>query len=327
MRRAPLNSIERNSYFFLVAAILLTGWFHLGTPFLTVLFSYFALHKLNVSRNKILTVVLFLTLLAGIFWTFVQFLKEALVALPSILDTSIPSIIDYARRHKIDLPFDDIESMRSVVLGEVKAQLAGVANFARIATKEFVFLSLGIIIAIALFLKPRLDLDDNSSTPANLYAAFCRALVDRFHSFYESFALVTGAQLSISAINTFLTTVFILCAALPHVPVLVGLTFLAGLIPIIGNLISNSIIVAISFTHSPHLALSALVFLIVLHKLEYFLNSKIIGARINNPIWLTLIGLIVGEKLMGIPGMILAPVILNYIKVEASKLAPPAETA
>ncbi len=34
--------------------------------------------------------------------------------------------------------------------------------------------------------------------------------------------------------------------------------------------------------------------------------------------WLTLIGLVLGEKLMGIPGMILAPVVLHYIKVEAS---------
>jgi predicted PurR-regulated permease PerM len=59
---------------------------------------------------------------------------------------------------------------------------------------------------------------------------------------------------------------------------------------------------------------------VVVHKLEYFLNSKIIGARIRNPIWLTLLGLIIGEKLMGIPGMILSPVVLNYLRVEMSKI-------
>ena len=41
--------------------------------------------------------------------------------------------------------------------------------------------------------------------------------------------------------------------------------------------------------------------------------------RIKNPIWLTLLGLILGEKLMGIPGMILAPVVLHYIKMESSR--------
>jgi len=35
--------------------------------------------------------------------------------------------------------------------------------------------------------------------------------------------------------------------------------------------------------------------------------------------WLTLLGLVVGEKLMGIPGMVLAPIVLHYIKVEASR--------
>ena len=100
--------------------------------------------------------------------------------------------------------------------------------------------------------------------------------------------------------------------------VIAGLTFVFGLMPIIGNLISNTIIVSVGLTISPHMAVWALVFLVSIHKLEFFLNSKIIGSRIKNPMWLTLLGLLLGEKLMGIPGMILAPVLLHYIKVEAS---------
>jgi predicted PurR-regulated permease PerM len=64
------------------------------------------------------------------------------------------------------------------------------------------------------------------------------------------------------------------------------------------------------------LAIGALVFLVAIHKLEYLLNSKIIGDRIRNPVWLTLIALIIGERLMGIPGLILAPIVLNYLRVE-----------
>ena len=33
-----------------------------------------------------------------------------------------------------------------------------------------------------------------------------------------------------------------------------------------------------------------------------------------------MLALVLGERLMGIPGMILAPVILHYIKVETSKI-------
>ena len=101
--------------------------------------------------------------------------------------------------------------------------------------------------------------------------------------------------------------------------VIIVLTFLFGLLPIIGNIMSNTLIVGVGFTVSPRTALLALIFLVVIHKLEYFLNSKIIGDRIKNPMWLTLVGLVLGEKLMGIPGMILAPVVLHYIKVETSR--------
>ena len=94
---------------------------------------------------------------------------------------------------------------------------------------------------------------------------------------------------------------------------------MCGLLPIVGNILSNTLIVFVGFTLSPRMALVALVFLTLIHKFEYFLNSKIVGDRIKNPLWLTLIGLVPGEKLLEIPGMILAPVVLHYIKVEASQ--------
>jgi predicted PurR-regulated permease PerM len=128
-----------------------------------------------------------------------------------------------------------------------------------------------------------------------------------------------GAQIIISTINTGLTGGFLLWNGYPYVTVITMLTFLCGLVPIVGNVMSNTLIVFVGFTISPRMALAALIFLMIIHKLEYFLNSKIIGDRIKNPMWLTLIGLVLGEKLMGVPGMILAPVVLHYIKVEASK--------
>ena len=130
--------------------------------------------------------------------------------------------------------------------------------------------------------------------------------------------MVMGAQILISAVNTVLTGIFAVAIHLPYAPVVIGVTFLCGLLPIVGNVISNTVIVAIGFTVSAETALFALAFLIIIHKLEYFLNSKIVGGRIRNPFWLTLLALILGERLMGVPGMILAPVVLNYIKREAS---------
>src|SRR4029453_1183882 len=141
--------------------------------------------------------------------------------------------------------------------------------------------------------------------------------------FYRSFATVMGAQITISSINTVLTAVFVLGGQFPDAALPGAITFRWGLVRIVGNLVSNTIIVFLALTVSLKLALGALVFLVVIHKLEYFLNSKIIGLRIRNPVWLTLIALIIGERLMGIPGLILAPVVLNYLRVEMLKVEVP----
>ena len=135
---------------------------------------------------------------------------------------------------------------------------------------------------------------------------------------------MVDAQVVISAINTMLTAVFAYACSLKHASVLVILTFICGLLPVVGNLLTNTIIVGIAFTVSPKLAGWALLFLVAIHKLEYFLNSRIIGSRIKHPMWLLLLALLLGERLMGIGGIILAPVLLHFVKTAALRIELPA---
>jgi predicted PurR-regulated permease PerM len=307
------------SYFFLAATLFLVGSLHLATPLLTVLFCYFVIHKLHVVRSKALTLLLFTTVIALAFYSFALFVRSALKGLPDIAEQSIPRIIGYAEQNNIDLPFEDLSSLKATVRENVKEHANYLGNFAKIATKEFVFLLIGIVVAASLFLNPAMDLERGGHRVRNnLYSLTCDQIILRFQSFYASFETVMGAQMIIALINTVFTAIFTLAIHLPHAPIVIGVTFLCGLLPIIGNIISNSLITAIAFTISPKLAISALIFLIVLHKFEYFLNSKIVGDRIKNPVWLTLLGIILGERLMGVPGIILAPVVLHFIKVESS---------
>ena len=60
----------------------------------------------------------------------------------------------------------------------------------------------------------------------------------------------------------------------------------------------------------------ALLFLITIHKLEYFLNAKIIGTQINARSWELLGAMLLMESLFGIPGVIAAPVFYAYVKTE-----------
>src|SRR5436305_6967986 len=317
----PMITPTRLSYGVLAVTIILAGLLHLGVPLLVVLFSYFALRQLYfVTKRKWLALILFGIVVAGIAAAAVYFTRAAILALPDVADTSIPSASAWAQKRQIELPFSDFESLRQVVtdaLGQEAHYLRNVANFARSAASVLAFSVLGIVAAGSLFLKTGLDPHRGTHrVKNNLYSICCDEVSTRFRDFYRSFATVMGAQIMISLINTLLTAIFLLAVRLPHAPLLIAVTFLCGLVPIVGNLVSNTVIVFVALTVSLKLAISAFVFLVLIHKLEYFLNSKIIGDRIRNPVWLTLIALILGERLMGIPGLILAPVVLNYLRVE-----------
>jgi predicted PurR-regulated permease PerM len=319
----------RVSYAVLAATIILAEVLHLAAPLLVVLFSYFALRQLySFTRRKWLALTLFVIAVAGLAAAGVYFTRAAILALPDVADTSIPSASAWAQKRSIELPFTDFESLRQVVvstLGEEANYLRNVANVAKDTTTNLVFSVLGIVAAASLFFKTGLDpYRGTHRVKNNLYSICCDQVLRRFRDFYRSFATVMGAQITISLINTALTAMFLLAVRMPHAPLLIALTFLCGLVPIVGNLVSNTIIVFVALTMSVKLAISALVFLIVIHKLEYLLNSKIIGDRIRNPVWLTLIALILGERLMGIPGLILAPVVLNYLRVEMLTVEVPA---
>jgi predicted PurR-regulated permease PerM len=102
----------------------------------------------------------------------------------------------------------------------------------------------------------------------------------------------------------------------PLAGTLVALTFVCGLLPVVGNLVSNTFVVLLSLGVSPWVAVASVVFLLVVHKLEYFLNAKIVGARIGAAIWETLIAMIVLDAVFGVSGLILAPVVYAWLKGE-----------
>jgi predicted PurR-regulated permease PerM len=317
----PLSGPARFSFALMVALVVLAAWLRLGPLLLATLFSFLALEMLTFRGRKWLALLLYGVAIAAFILGLVRFINQAVVTLPALARTTIPSLVAFAQQHGKELSFTDWDTLKTTAIDAVingAHYLTNVASFAQATTRVLIQLIVGAVVAINLFINNKLQLD--AAPRNNLYTACCEEIASRFRTLYQSFAVVMGAQLIISIVNTALTGLYLMVMSLPHHIVLLGVTFICGLLPIVGNLISNTVIVAVAFTVSPGAAISALIFLVVIHKLEYFLNSKIIGDRIKNPIWLTLLGLVVGELIMGIPGMILAPVVLHYLKVESSRL-------
>jgi predicted PurR-regulated permease PerM len=171
---------------------------------------------------------------------------------------------------------------------------------------------MGIVAAILiLFRKP-------SDSPRPLAAA----LVGRVGRFAEAFERILLAQFWISAVNTCLTALYLfgllplLGQRLPLSGTLVAVTFLAGLLPVVGNLISNTVIVLVSFGVTPWVALVSLGFLVAIHKLEYLVNAKIVGSQIGAQAWELFLAIVLAEVAFGVPGMVIAPSFYAWAKGE-----------
>jgi len=227
-----------------------------------------------------------------------QQLPAALVDhLPDSVDALRVSALELARRHASEL------------------QLAGkgaVRGFAHI----IIGLVLGAIIALS------------RTRPAHQVGPLAAALSRRCAYLAEAFHNIVFAQIKISLINTVFTAIFLL-GALPllgiHVPLaktLVLLTFIVGLLPVIGNLISNSAIVIAGLSVSLGVGIAALAFLILIHKLEYFLNARIVGTQIRARAWELLLAMLLMEAAFGLPGLVAAPIYYAYLKheLEAGRL-------
>lgn len=154
---------------------------------------------------------------------------------------------------------------------------------------------------------------------------FTKELLERIRLFVNIFHKVVFAQVKISAINSILTGIYLLVILpifgidIPYAKTLVILTFLCGLIPVVGNLISNTLIALLSLKVSFTIAIVSLIFLVVVHKLEYYINAKIVGNELKISIWEMLIVMLIFESTFGIIGVALSPVIYGYLKEELIK--------
>jgi len=162
----------------------------------------------------------------------------------------------------------------------------------------------------------------HEALPAASNRPLTRALVERVARLGQAFRRVVFAQVQISLINTVLTGIYLALVLpifgvnLPLKKTLIIATFVAGLLPVVGNLISNVVIVVVSLSYSFNVAAGSLLFLVVIHKLEYFLNARIVGRRVECRAWELLLAMVVMEAAFGISGVIAAPIYYVYIKDE-----------
>lgn len=181
---------------------------------------------------------------------------------------------------------------------------------------------IGVMSAIAVLRRHSVMAVENTPAHITTHPTWFTELQLRVIRFTKAFENVFLAQINIALVNAILTGVFLGLILplfgydIPFVKTLTALTFLLGLIPILGNLISNTVIFLVGLSVAPMAGFLALGFLIVIHKLEYFLNAWIIGSKIHVKSYELLTAMLILEAFFGLWGLVLAPVIYAYIKEE-----------
>jgi predicted PurR-regulated permease PerM len=316
---------------FALAGIALVGvlTLHLLVPLLAGLLVYelaqfitpFAQRYFSTKFAKMAVVGLFAAIviaaLCGVVFALISFFKSDVENLPNLLN-KVSMILDRVRAGipaflAAYLP-DDISDLQQSALDWLRGHIAELQMMGTHTLVTFAETLIALVIGAVLSLREV----DPHRTPGPLAVA----LTERASRFAEAFRRVALSQLSISMLNTTFTAIYLVIVLrlfdihLPLTKTMIAITFIAGLLPIVGNLMSNTIVVIVSLAHSPTIAIASLLFLVVIHKLEYFLGARIVGSRIKSQIWELLIAMMAMEALFGIPGLVAAPIYYAYLKTE-----------
>ncbi|MDO8788804.1 MAG: AI-2E family transporter [Sulfuritalea sp.] len=324
-----LHRIQQASWLLAALALILVLQLHLLPALLAGLLVYELVHltapllesRLSGLRAKQAAVIFLAAIVAGatvlgaaLTIGFFRSDSGSLAALAQkmaeILENSRHSMPDWLVS---TLP-DSVEGIKTAVVQWLREHAGQVQLIGKEAALVMAHVLVGLIIGAMLALREVVG--------QRITQPLAAALTGRARRLAEAFRRIVFAQVRISAINTVLTALY-LAVLLPifgiHLPLtktMIALTFVVGLLPVIGNLVSNTVIVVVSLAHSPQIAMASLGFLVVVHKFEYFLNARIVGARISAQSWELLLAMLVMEAAFGLPGVVAAPVYYAYLKQE-----------
>jgi predicted PurR-regulated permease PerM len=320
------------SWVMAAVVLLLVLWLHLLPALFAGLAVYELVHLLSPkfhgyastkNRARLWVLALIATLIVtilGVFslWTvsLFRFGAGSLPRMAQMLAEIIERSRDILPAGLVQYLPADVNAMNLAAADLLRKHAVTLQAAGGIFVRSLAYILVGMVVGALLSLR------DATSGRKRLRRPLATAIAERARRFTRSFRRVVFAQVRIAALNTFLTWLYLgvtlplLGVSIPYAKTLVALTFIVGMLPVVGNLISNTLIVVFSLSISLRVAGASLLFLVIIHKLEYFINARIIGARINAQAWELLLAMLVMEAVFGLSGLVAAPVYYAYLKDE-----------
>lgn len=324
-----ISGVTIASWVLAAAALLVVLYLHLVPLVLTALLVFELVHILAPllarhvadERAKLAAVgvltVFIAAMLSAIAFGVVWFLNGHGGNLPALL-AKMAEVLEDARDSLPEWIAGQVpasaDGMKDTVVQALRSHAHDLRSFSAGLARTFAHIIIGLVVGAMIAL--------HEALPMHAHAPLVAALLERAERLATAFRRVVFAQVRIAALNTIFTGFYLFVilplagVTLPFRKTLAMVTFIAGLLPVIGNLLSNTAIVVVSLAHSANVAIGSLVFLVLVHKLEYFLNAKIVGTRVHAQPWELILAMVLMEAAFGVPGVVAAPVYYAYLKSE-----------
>jgi predicted PurR-regulated permease PerM len=318
------------SYLLAVTTVLLVLSFHLLTAVFAGLAVYVLTLKLarhlpkNMSRFAhkvalgvvVICVITCLTSATAAIWSFIGSSHGIAALLATVVDT-LGSLRRALPASVADVLPTTIEGLRQQLIEILGEHVQKISVVGMEGLKAFAHILLGMVVGGMAAVH---HFKEHDTVPPLI-----GALRSRLRNLTTAFDKVVFAQVKISSLNTVLTALYLLvalplfCIHLPMAMILVLLTFAVGMLPVVGNLVSNALIVVISLGVSPGVGVASLLFLVLIHKAEYFMNARIVGNEVQATAWELLSAMLLLETVFGIAGLVAAPVVYAWLKAEVKE--------
>ena len=264
----------------------------------------------------VVCVITCLTSACAAIWSFIGSSQGIAALLATIVDT-LRSLRGTLPEQVAELLPTTIEGLRQQLIDMLGTNVKKISVVGMEGLKVFAHILLGMVVGGMAAVH---HFREHETAPP-----FISALRSRLRNLVTAFDKVVFAQVKISGLNATLTAVYLLVALplfdvhLPLAPLLVLLTFAVGMLPVVGNLVSNTVIVVISLGISPAVGIASLLFLVLIHKAEYFMNARIVGHEVQATAWELLSAMLLLEAVFGIVGLVAAPVVYAWLKAEVKE--------
>jgi predicted PurR-regulated permease PerM len=257
--------------------------------------------KLTKKQSLLVVLLVIVLVLAGLAYLGVGKTLRTYASVHETFPEKLQALRDNPLVDKIEEQLGGTEK----ILESAKHYIGSALGMAAAVGEFLVHMVMGFVLAIVYVLEH----DELQAFWARVDPRSLKGTLARWFGHVADATVVTvQLQLIVAACNTLMTLPVLLLIGVPNVGSLMILIFVSALVPVIGNIVSGTVLCLLAYQQKGWFGAGIFVALtFVLHKIEsYYLSPRLTSRHVKIPGFLLIVSLIACEHLFGFKGFFLS---------------------